>query len=61
MDFDKLAQDLRLLKATLPASSDPPKMNERIRTYQNVGAYVLRHGRLDAMIEALEIAHAARI
>lgn len=57
MDFDKLAQDLRLLKAALPVPSDPPSMNERLRTHQNVGAFILRHGRLDAIIEALEKAN----
>lgn len=59
-DFDKLAQDIRLLRASLPAASDPPNMNERIRTYQNVGGFMLRHGRLDAIIEALEKANAKR-
>lgn len=61
MDFDKLAQDLRLLRASLPSSPDQPSMNERARTYQNVGGFILRHGRLDAIIEALENVNAARI
>lgn len=60
-DLDKLAQDLRLLKATLPMPSDPPKTAERMRTYQNVGGFILRSGRLEAIIEALEKAHAAGI
>jgi Tfp pilus assembly protein PilF len=60
MDFDKLAQDLRLLRASLPAASAQPNLNERARTYQNVGGFILRHGRLDAIIEALEKAHAQR-
>ena len=59
MDFEKLAQDLRLLRASLPAGSTTPAMNERMRTYQNVGSFILRHGRLDAIIEALEKADAA--
>ena len=60
MDFDKLAQDLRLLRASLPATSAQPSVNERARTYQNVGGFILRQGRLDAIIEALEKAHAQR-
>lgn len=59
-DFDKLAQDLRLLRASLPIASDPTNMSERLRTHQNVGGFILRHGRLDAIIEALEKAHAER-
>lgn len=60
MDFEKLAQDLRLLRASLPAPQDQPSTNERARTYQNVGGFILRHGRLDAIIEALEMANAER-
>ena len=61
MDFEKLAQDLRLLRATLPVPADQPSMSERIRTYQNVGGFILRHGRLDAIIEALEKIDAERV
>jgi hypothetical protein len=60
MDFDKLAQDLRLLRATLPDAASQPSINERMRTHQNVGAFILRHGRLDAIIEAVEKVHAQR-
>jgi len=35
-------------------------MNERVRTYQNVGAFILRHGRLDAIIEVMERTNAER-
>lgn len=60
MDFEKLAQDLRLLRATLPTAAAQPSLNERMRTHQNVGAFMLRYGRLDAIIEALEKANAQR-
>lgn len=60
MDYDKLAQDLRLLRATLPNAAAQPNINERTRTHQNVGAFILRHGRLDAIIEALERINAER-
>ena len=60
MDLDKLAQDLRLLRATLPAAAAQPSINERMRTHQNVGGFILRHGRLDAIIEALEKVNAER-
>jgi len=53
MDRDRLISDLRILKSMV-SSSDVASMNERVRTYQNVGAFVMRHGRLDAIIEALE-------
>lgn len=59
MDDQQLLTDLRMLKSMV-RSSDVVSMNERIRTYQNVGGFILRSGRLGAIIEALEKKHAER-
>lgn len=61
LDTDETApsivlDDLERMRAGLPAPSDPSRMNERARTYQNIGSYILRYGRLDTIIRALSAA-----
>lgn len=51
---EQLLWELRTLRDTLPKAGTVPKLNERLRTMQNVGAYMLRSGRLDAIIAELE-------
>ena len=59
MDLERLINDLRILKSMV-AQAELVSINERVRTYQNVGAFILRHGRLDAIIEVMERTNAER-
>jgi hypothetical protein len=53
-DIDKLVTDLRLLRATLPAPSVRPSIEQLIKIHQRVGEFILKDGCLDAIIDALE-------
>lgn len=51
---ERLISDLKKLREEASQQLAVPSFNERVRTYQNVGAFILRQGRLDVIIEALE-------
>ena len=51
---EKLVADLKRIRDEASRQLAVPSFNERARTYQNVGAYILRQGRLDTIITALE-------
>ena len=51
---ERLIADLKKLRDNASQQLAVPSFNERARTYQNVGAFILRQGRLDVIIEALE-------
>lgn len=54
----ELLSELKQLKSKLESSIDPfhvPSILERARTYQNVGGYMMRAGRMEALIRELEI------
>lgn len=59
-ECDALLADLKWLRETLPPAGHVPSFNERVRTMQNVGGFILRAGRLDAIIDALSRDHGER-
>lgn len=53
-ELQVLIDDLKRLRDSIPPGGDTPAFQERLRTIQNVGGYMIRNGRLDKIIEGLE-------